>query len=1609
MLVKITTYNNTVYKFASKTTDTTDGIYLGRLRDDLSLTSMASASGTVPASQNLTIYNADNYIPKSENFWGASLLLTQENGLTWLGKVTFFNFDSDGNLYLTASEKGAPELELQLPDEVRQVYTIDDNFHQSSVTMTIPLVIGGTHSNPITLSTILIDKTRGIYLICTGEIREIVTVYNGTEALPRSAYIPYKGWSTQAEHPGFAYIQLEEPYRYNSDGSYAEINVDVVGLKLGEHTEAECRNGARFLLWFLKTASSGINGWGCGIPESEIDVASFNSAISLVDLMGLKLDGIMWLRQSAQNWIDQICQAIHGSYSIGSNGKRKLTIDYAGAASKKTFNASKIILNKYGKDSYVSTVYNKGILSYGYNHITGLFMQSAQFENADSIAQIGEQKFVGESYLIQDASTALAILEYNCKKSLSSAEAIDFTTDDLTTDLFAGDIITLDRSDIGITGEFQITSISTSDTKSEITAVRFDRSVFTVTGSHSNVNWGNEKNITPALTPAQATNLLLSTGFDINQDGTGNSYISGTFTVPEGGWLAAAVQYGIGANPTNYTELALITEGRFKIQPVNVGTIYTIRVRMITATGHSDYITGQITSTGDTVPPDIPTIVLNSTEKSVIVKCAIDNPPSDMGGFQIWRKKHTEEVFTLVGNVAANFGYASFPDHVETFVEYDYKAKSYDRSGNLSDFSQVVSITPTGLEATELAATAIKIPTGSILNINAKGSTTESIKTANGVIDGSGFGRHGQAYGGVSIISDVAKGLVFHSDGATNSWIKLTDNVQLSEQITIIIDVKMLGSTTNKILIDLRNSANNDGISVGRNTNGRFQILSRTSENSWDLYTPNNTAKIGEWQTVGAVFGAEGSKIYVGGELIAENNKVNTSTSSLPCYLLRYNANTSYNADAEIANVRIYQRELSNVEIKSIAMIPQESIFHRINSDLIGANVINSIHINSDAVTSDKIGAGEVKANNIDSNAVTTDKLAANAVTADKITVLGSRVPSLIFQLSAQGLSQYAANDVVPDISGNNNTFRFGGTWAGVLRTTQYGWMFDGRNTSPKTITNLKTITVASSGWTFFLRFYVNAAPTDYAYLLDFSNASSNNNNRFILRVNSDLKIVMFSYTSAGSVSAESGGIQLATGKWYSACVRCPNTTTLRLRVCEHGTNNWQDVHFTVAARSTATVSPAGMKFAVQRAGTNYSLNGGLANMQFYNRSITDAELYYLHKTATDTESGQITADRVATDALKSRNYEPDANTDAGLAFTTNGSFFNLAKGTLAMPFIRVGCDSSNVYDCQIGNFKIDSAGGFIGQPVSSASDAYIKVAYSSYTAELRRHGLYFTYKPTGHTTETYVVDGGLYSAYDGTTILSLAHTGQTARMELGGASPVYINTSVDYSTSNPQANTVCVLKGAVFAKYGVTTTSDETEKKNIRNVSALNKLKQLPVKKYKYSTKSIDEHIWKSDFEYRKIHQGEIKAGTENEVITWDINEKMPIFKEIKNTPDFISTMAADFNKAFNLGEDTTAVNYTNMIGVCMRAIQELSQQVDDLKRQVRSYKRILNISDQQIAEERNARAVRLLEVTKARQAKRELAILARNSEIENSVIEPILEVEKLANNSESSKNHDY
>ncbi|MDD3000076.1 MAG: hypothetical protein PHV05_13520, partial [Candidatus Riflebacteria bacterium] len=497
---------STVYRVAGAA-ENVDGIgcFEERLLNSISLVRTFSRAGYTPITLPINIRNNDWFIPRELDLWGA-VVTVEAIGETWSGQITGYEYDMAGVLYITATEKTAPELSEMVPDEVVHLFTVSESTHQSAMDVTLPLVAGGTVAEPILVKGILYDKINGIYLFSVGENRQVVKVYSGTEEMTEG-FVAYTGTADQALHPGFCLVQITDPAkRKNDDGSYVSISADIVGLKLGNHTLEECRNGARFLLWFLKTAKSGTNAWGLGIGESDIDLDSFADSIAKVDAAGLKMDGIFYFRQQAQSWIDQICNAIRGRYRINKNGKRTLFVD-APASSVKTYSPalSNIKLLQYGKGAYVGRVYNKGRLEHSYNPITGLFMQSDTYENAVSIAKIGEQKFTGQSYLLRDAASAKAILDYTCKKSETAAWKVFFETLELPDDAADGQVITVDHPAHAITGLFQIVRIQITDFAHTIEAERYSVDDFVSGTPGATIAWTKDVPISSAVNPGQAS------------------------------------------------------------------------------------------------------------------------------------------------------------------------------------------------------------------------------------------------------------------------------------------------------------------------------------------------------------------------------------------------------------------------------------------------------------------------------------------------------------------------------------------------------------------------------------------------------------------------------------------------------------------------------------------------------------------------------------------------------------------------------------------------------------------------------------------------------------------------------------------------------------------------------------------------------------------------------------------------------------------------------------------------------------------------------------------------------------------------------------------------
>lgn len=661
----------------SEYTHTHDGVlYDGRLLNAVKIVSQLSEAGTSGAGIDLHIKNPDRWV--SGNLWAAIVEVELPSGIVWHGEVKAYDHDGEGVLYVSVSDSGLPELDLMIPDEVAHVFDVSD-LHSSFVDFTVPIALGGTTANPLFVKGILISKASFVYLLSVGEIRSVIKVYKGTEEIT-SGFTAYTGTSGQAQYPGFACIVFNSDPR-NDDGTWPDIYADVVGVKLGTCTEAECRNPARILYYLLTTARTGIGGWGLGVDASKIDTASFTQAIADCDTFGFHIDGVIHTKQQARYWVDQITRACRGNYYT-YNGKRYLSIGKTGS-SVQTYDLSNMRLERHGKGNS-SKRRNRVVIDYRYNPITQCFTANETREDSASISLIKEQKFSGQLDLVSEQATAGAIADFELNRSKYGEDRIYFGT---LTPAQPGQVITINRPDLGLNNAlFCVTSLDTGPDEYLIDAQSYSDSIHTIStpgAAPSDVT--GDLPVTSAYPPAAPSGLDVHSDVEILPDGSAISYIYGSYTLPAGAYLGALVQWGIGANPSTWTALGTIKGNTFRLSPVIGGTTYTIKVTAINSAGSSPSITSTITAAGDTVAPGIPTIIATSKFTFASLKISLATPPDDLAGFRIYRG--TTDNFNdaeFIASVTSRDGIAEYTDHLPNYTDgYMYFAKAYDRWKNI--------------------------------------------------------------------------------------------------------------------------------------------------------------------------------------------------------------------------------------------------------------------------------------------------------------------------------------------------------------------------------------------------------------------------------------------------------------------------------------------------------------------------------------------------------------------------------------------------------------------------------------------------------------------------------------------------------------------------------------------------------------------------------------------------------------------------------------------------------------------------------------------------------------------------------------------------------------
>jgi hypothetical protein len=639
--------SSTTYRVADETHSASGSLWEGRLLNAPRLSEMAKLPLDSQQLRQIELSVANttdaggHYIDIStEALWAARVTVEWDVGTstrTWSGRIKRWSQDGEGTLSVTVAEDAQAVLGRLLPDEVVRLTSYSEAAREAANT-TIPMVFGGSSSDPVRVRGLLVDRTSFRWLLCAGEIRQVIRVYADRREVT-SGITTYTGTAGQSVYPGFAFVQFASDPR-DAAGRWPEIHADVVGLKLGTATETECRNPARVLKYLLTTPATGACGWGLGVSTSDIDDASFAQAIADCDAAGFRLDGALYFQQAARAWIDEILLACRGELYQTAAGKWGMRIDRP-KTSAKTFTAANSRVLHFGRGSATDRT-NRVVLDYRYDCTDGTLLASQVRDDTASQSAIGVNERRVSALLLRDHATAGKIADYLLGVESYGEPRIELETADDCTGLSAGHRITVTREDLGLSdAAFVITRLVPGDFVSVIEARGYSDAIYGTTTPATPSDPVTDP-VVPgpdaASPPAQLSGLSLSTGVVMQADGTALAYVEGSYT-PGARTLFTTIEYGAGAAPTVWRSLSHDNTGLFRVNGLPVGVQYTFRLKAVNTGGASAPVTATITTAADTTPPGTPgTPTLSVLFKSIRVRCFQNaTKAADLAGFRIFR------------------------------------------------------------------------------------------------------------------------------------------------------------------------------------------------------------------------------------------------------------------------------------------------------------------------------------------------------------------------------------------------------------------------------------------------------------------------------------------------------------------------------------------------------------------------------------------------------------------------------------------------------------------------------------------------------------------------------------------------------------------------------------------------------------------------------------------------------------------------------------------------------------------------------------------------------------------------------------------------------------
>lgn len=567
---------------------------------------------------------------------------------------------------------------------------------------------------------------------------------------------------------GFAYIQLfsiddngyEIPaYPYNTDGALGQVYVDIRGItritKSGNtytYTNTMVRNPAEIIkLMFCQPelVSEGPCAIGWGYKETDVN---FSQAITDCNNLGFVVDGSFDTSGQFVESLKVILQCCRG-YIVEEGEKITLKIDKL-----KDVNTPAAQFDEEGIVGFDCNLeeWNEPDLDSQTNRIRLNYDWSQEFKRYNKKPDVNHespdykidndydewlidaehnkkvQKWNTEELelkMISDTTTAhkLAIY-YLRKKCLQHIQGTLSCANSAAMNLDAGDLIGVKskqfnwyKNDTGGTDPnkgkvFQITSIKKGDELTDIDFVEYDPAVFIADSKTFNLKERPDK-IANLVKPATPKTLTL-TATSKEYAGTTICEINGTVVyASNSNKLFATVRYfdyGTSTPANDYTppeDANWITYGnidsnKFTISGLTPGHWYFIQVYTVNANGSSAPIVNKVKSLGDIIPPGIPTVSHTFTSgRSIGVKIELLNPPTDFRGFMLF--KDGTYLTSITTNIHQNKATCEYTDVCEKYkTTYKYKATSYDKWNNISQYSTEIDITtPEDIDLDDITGT----------------------------------------------------------------------------------------------------------------------------------------------------------------------------------------------------------------------------------------------------------------------------------------------------------------------------------------------------------------------------------------------------------------------------------------------------------------------------------------------------------------------------------------------------------------------------------------------------------------------------------------------------------------------------------------------------------------------------------------------------------------------------------------------------------------------------------------------------------------------------------------------------------------------------------------